>query len=183
MPAPAPLALGDAPRRALAPTMRIPGSAALGRGRTTLSAFDAALRAAGVANFNLVRLSSVIPTGAVVEPVPAPAAAVGGWGDRLYVVMAEQRVAQEGREAWAGIGWVQQPDSGAGLFVEHEADSEEEVRQLIRISLEDMTAGRPGSFDDPGMHIIGGRCDGSPLCALVVAVFEAAAWTRTEGRR
>jgi arginine decarboxylase len=180
---PAPLALGDDVRTATAPTMRIPVSAARGRGRTTLSAFDAALRAAGVANFNLVRLSSVIPTGAVVETVPAPQAATGGWGDRLYVVMAEQRCARAGEEAWAGIGWVQRPDTRAGLFVEHEADSEEEVRRLISTSLDDMTAGRPETFGDPRMQLAGGRCDGQPLCALVVAVFEAAAWTPTEGVR
>ena len=34
---------------------------AIGRGSTELAAFDAALVGAGVANFNLIRLSSVIP--------------------------------------------------------------------------------------------------------------------------
>ena len=46
---------------------------AIGRGSTELAAFDAALVGAGVANFNLIRLSSVIPPdGEVVEVERCP---------------------------------------------------------------------------------------------------------------
>ena len=38
-----------------------------GTGPTRMAAFDAALHAAGVADFNLLRLSSVIPPSAVVS--------------------------------------------------------------------------------------------------------------------
>ena len=65
---------------------------AIGRGSTELAAFDAALVGAGVANFNLIRLSSVIPpNGEIVEVERCPFAQDGGWGDRLYAVYAEQR--------------------------------------------------------------------------------------------
>lgn len=43
--------------------------AATGRGPTSLAAFDDALSVAGVANFNLVRLSSIIPPGSDVAAV------------------------------------------------------------------------------------------------------------------
>ena len=100
-----------------------------GTGPTTLAAFDAALIDAGIANFNLLRLSSVIPPDTDVVPVKGRATrATGEWGDRLYVVMAEMRTDRPGREAWAGIGWVQDDESGKGLFVEHEGHSEHQVR-------------------------------------------------------
>ena len=41
--------------------MRLYVAATVGQASTELAAFDAALIAAGVANFNLIRLSSVIP--------------------------------------------------------------------------------------------------------------------------
>lgn len=60
-----------------------------GTGLTRLAAFDHALRIAGVADFNLVRLSSVIPPGAeVVESEPAGQVG-GGHGDLLYCVYAD----------------------------------------------------------------------------------------------
>ncbi len=41
--------------------MKIYISSGRGTGPTSLSAFDAALNEAGVANYNLIRLSSIIP--------------------------------------------------------------------------------------------------------------------------
>jgi arginine decarboxylase len=55
--------------------MKLTVAAAIGQGRTELSAFDSALVAVGAANFNLVRLSSVIPPhSTVVEEGDAPLA-------------------------------------------------------------------------------------------------------------
>ncbi len=104
----------------------------IGTGPTKLSAFDAALHHAGVANYNLIRLSSVIPPETTIRVSDKPLKEVpGNWGDRLYVVMAENRVDTPNVEAWAGIGWVQDQKSGKGLFVEHEGSSEMTVRQDI----------------------------------------------------
>lgn len=47
--------------------MRILVSHGTGDGPTPLAAFDSALLAAGVENYNLIRLSSVIPPGAGIE--------------------------------------------------------------------------------------------------------------------
>ena len=46
------------PRALLQPGLDISITSGLGQGPTTLAAFDAALRDAGIANFNLIRLSS-----------------------------------------------------------------------------------------------------------------------------
>jgi arginine decarboxylase len=77
---------GEEPSGACA--FRIPVVGSTGTGLTELAAFDAALLAAGVADRNLIRLSSVIPPGATIEQPSSPIESPGGWGDRLYVVLA-----------------------------------------------------------------------------------------------
>jgi len=154
--------------------------AGIGSGPTKLSAFDAALNHAGVANYNLIRLSSVIPSGTTIkthESSPIPKSKLPGeWGDRLYVVMAEQRVDTPNAEAWAGIGWVQDPKTKKGLFVEHEGNSEKTVRKDIQQSLEALMATRNVDFGPINMHVVGRTCTHLPVCALVVAVYQASDW-------
>ena len=165
-----------APRRVRTRTIEV--SCGTGTGPTTLAAFDGALRSAGIANFNLIRLSSVVPPGTDVVPMTGPVSPIKGeWGDRLYCVYAEMRVDQPGAEAWAGIGWVQDEVSGKGLFVEHEGHSEDDVRSDIENSLAALVAGRPDSFGPPRYVLHGAVSDGTPTCALAVAVYETATWT------
>jgi arginine decarboxylase len=153
-------------------------ASAIGTGGTTLAAFDDALLRCGVGNFNLIRLSSVIPPETDVVPADGPCDVMGAWGDRLYVVMAEERVDRAGREAWAGIGWVQHEKSGRGLFVEHEGLSEDQVRDDIERSLSALVEARPTVEFGPMRSVVhGARCDGEPVCAMVVAVYEAQGWT------
>lgn len=166
------------PRQRTRMSIRISGGS--GVGQTPLSAFDAALRAAGVENFNLVRLSSVIPPHADVSHVLGPEQLRGEWGDRLYCVYAEQRATEPGAQAWAGIGWVFRTDSNAGgLFVEHEGTSREAIQRSITASLEDLTAGRPESFGPIQMQLASAVCVDKPVCALVVASYETETWRRT----
>src|SRR6476619_4400762 len=87
-----------------------------GSGRTLLSAFDHALQQAGVADFNLVTLSSIIPTGSRIRSVDATLP--GGHGDLLFCVRAQAFAEQAGDIAWAGLGWCVD-ETGGGLFVEH----------------------------------------------------------------
>lgn len=148
-----------------------------GAGPTELAAFDAALRDAGIANFNLIYLSSVIPPGSDIEiAVDGRAHVPGAWGDRLYLVVAEERSSAPGTEAWAGIGWVQHEHDGRGLFVEHHGHSEAAVRSDIERSLAALSAGRDLQLGPEHMAVRGVRCDGEPVCALVAAVFEAEPW-------
>jgi arginine decarboxylase len=152
-------------------------SRGIGHGPTLLSAFDGALRATGVHNFNLLCLSSVVPPGAVIDVLDGPARPKGDWGDRLYVVMANQRTDVAGEGAWAGIGWVQEAGTRRGLFVEHEGTSEEQVTSDIEASLGALVEGRPETTFGPVQKVVHGTvCDGTPTCALVVAVFKAEGW-------
>jgi arginine decarboxylase len=152
----------------------------VGSGPTKVAAFDAALRAAGVANFNLIVLSSVIPPRTVVKQVPGDAVRFDGeWGDRLYVVMAETRVDRPGEESWAGVGWVQAAGCNKGLFVECDAPTEDQLCSDIEASLSSMTAGRPESFGPPEWVTQRVVCVDRPACALVVAVYESAPWSNT----
>jgi arginine decarboxylase len=148
-----------------------------GTGPTKMSAFDAALQEAGSANYNLIKLSSIIPPDAKIQTVEGPIETKPGkWGDKLYVVMAEIRVDTPNVEAWAGIGWVQDPKTGKGLFVEHEATNEHTIRRDIKQSLQAMTATRKIKFGDIQMKIAGRTCTHEPVCALVIAVYQANGW-------
>ncbi|ONM48227.1 pyruvoyl-dependent arginine decarboxylase [Nocardia donostiensis] len=157
-------------------TIEIGGST--GAGPTSLAAFDAALRSLGVGDANLIRLSSVIPPrarlrrmGRVGQPID--------WGDRLYCVYAVRHAGKRGERAAAGMGWTVRDDgSGAGLFVEHEAETAEEVEELVRSSLADMTRHRPGGFGPVQVCTSETRSDGGPACALVLAAYAARGWGR-----
>lgn len=156
--------------------MHIQLSEGKGVGPTELSAFDQALVQAGVANYNLIYLSSVLPPSSEVFVTDSPERPTGTWGDRLYVVMAQMRTSQPGQGAWAGIGWIQDETTKQGLLVEHEGHSEEAVRADITNSLAALAENRHMQFGPPQMHIAGTVCTDKPVCALVVAVFESAAW-------
>jgi len=163
--------------------MIIPVTGAVGRGPTELSAFDAALVAAGVADRNLIYLSSVLPPASAVRQVARIFAAPGGWGDRLYCVMAQERTSTPGTQAWAGIGWGQD-ESGRGLLVEHHATDEPTLRALVTSSLDALCRNRGLSLPSRGIAVAGATCADIPVCALVVAVFEAAPWRgRLQQRR
>lgn len=156
--------------------MQIQVSEGVGTGPTELSAFDQALVKAGVANYNIIYLSSVLPPGSDVSFTKKPKNPGGAWGDRLYVVMAQKRTSQRNQEAWAGIGWIQDPETKQGLLVEHEGHSEAEVKADIEHSLKALAENRRMEFGEPQMHIVGTKCLDYPVCALVVAVFEPAEW-------
>lgn len=157
--------------------MKISVRKGTGTGPTELSAFDQALVNAGVANFNLIYLSSVLPPGSDVQidnGVSQPI--VGEWGDRLYLVMAQKRTLQRNQEVWAGIGWIQDLKTNKGLLVEHEGHSEAEVRADIENSLKGLQENRHMEFGPINMEVVGMKCTDSPVCALVVATFESAGW-------
>jgi len=159
--------------------MKIHLATGIGSGPTRLAAFDSALNDAGVANFNLIKLSSVIPpaTEIVLHDTGIPKKSIhGSWGDKLYVVMAEKRTDTSNEEAWAGIGWVQDKKTGKGLFVEHEGSSEKAVRNDIKQSLEALMATRNVNFGSIHMKVKGTACKHLPVCALVAAVYQASDW-------
>ena len=157
--------------------MEIHLTTGLGTGPTPLAAFDAALLASGVHNYNLIQLSSVIPEKSkIIEHTGKIPLRPGSWGDRLYVVMAQHRVDRPNEEAWAGIGWMQAKD-GRGVFVEHHGSSETTVKQDITDSLEALRRHRKSTeFGKIHMKLQGGVCHGTPLCVLSVAAYQASDW-------
>jgi arginine decarboxylase len=161
--------------------MKIHISKGAGTGPTELSAFDQALIKAGIANFNLIYLSSVIPPGSDIVLNKKAIPPAGGWGDRLYVVIAQKRTIQRNQEVWAGVGWIQDPKSKKGLLVEHEGHNESEVRADIENSLHALAQNRKENFGPINMEVMGIRCEDKPVCALVVAVFESNQWQTIAG--
>jgi arginine decarboxylase len=144
-----------------------------GSGRTRLSAFDAALCAAGAGDFNLVRLSSVIPAGSRINRQTGHVP--GDFGDVLYCVYAESFADTPGQEAWAGLGWVA-ASCGRGLFVEHSDGSRAAVERQIHLSLSDMTALRPDDFGPIEYQLSSAVCRDRPVCAVVLAAYRASSW-------
>ena len=146
-----------------------------GAGPTELAAFDAALMDAGVANYNLLYLSSVIPPNARILR-KRHAVQVDDHGRRLYVVMSQMRQSRRGRHAHAGIGWVQKGDDGPGLFVELHDDDAVRLERDLHTTLNAMRQYRDDDYGPVQTAIASRQCMGTPVCALVVAVFACEPW-------
>ncbi|MFT4294931.1 MAG: pyruvoyl-dependent arginine decarboxylase [Micropruina sp.] len=156
-------------------TIRV--TAGNGKGRTTMAAFDSALRSAGVADHNLIRLSSIIPPGSVVTVCSPEEQLRGAFGDAMYCVYAVAFATERGDDACSGIGWSLATDnSGRGLFVEHNGHAEEQVRSMISASLTDMANGRDETFAIENMVLSSAHCSGQPACSVVVATYRTAGW-------
>jgi arginine decarboxylase len=148
-----------------------------GAGPTPLAAFDAALLDAGVANYNLLCLSSVIPPASVIRR-GTYATPERDYGDRLYVVMARHQTETPGATAWAGLGWTQEPATGRGLFVELHGDDRARIEADVKATLDSMVASRPLRYGEIESAIVGAQCHGDPVCALAIAVYESQPWQR-----
>jgi arginine decarboxylase len=103
-------------------------------GPTAMSSFDAALAEAGVHDYNLVTLSSVVPPDATVEAV-GTAPALGPTGEGLYCVETRKTLppGADG-EAVAGLGWARDAE-GRGLFYEASGTDSGAVREVVERGL------------------------------------------------
>ncbi|HYP44110.1 MAG TPA: pyruvoyl-dependent arginine decarboxylase [Propionibacteriaceae bacterium] len=161
-------------------TIRV--STGVGEGATRLAAFDAALRSAGVGDFNLIRLSSVIPPQAAVAEVDPVEQLTGGHGDLLYCVYADAYASTPGERAWAGLAWSRRAEQpGGGLFVEHTGHSRTAVERDLQLSLDDLSRGRGGGFTAAGRALAYAECGARPVCALVVASYRNSDWSHHGG--
>lgn len=99
-------------------------------------------------------------------------------GDRLYCVMAEARTAEPGSEVWAGLAWAVDQQGQGGLFVEAHGYSDHQVRYELTATLEALLKDRADYWNvgATDMEVIGCTCEGEPVCALVMAVYETAPW-------
>jgi len=141
-----------------------------GTGPTAMASYDAALADAGVHNYNLVSVSSMIPAGAEVDAVGA-APDLGAVGGRLTVVEARASASEPGHVS-AGLAWVQ--SSEGGLFYEaagetDAADVEERVRRGVEAGQELRSA---WTFDEPRVRVQSTRVEpGTHTTAVVLAVY------------
>jgi len=145
-------------------------------GPTALAAFDRTLQVGGVQDTNLLVLSSVIPAGASVV-LGAEGGGPHRVGDRLYCVMAAERCIEPGGEAWAGLGWASDSAGRGGVFVEAHGRSDHQVQFELKATLAALMGDRPYlDFGTPSYEVAGISCDGEPVCATVMAIYESADW-------
>lgn len=163
--------------------MEIKVVSGVGTGKTTLSAFDHALKDAGVYNYNLITLSSIIPPGSNVMKVGTFNTPAEEFGHKLYVIKAEIRSEEAGKYIAAGLGWYHLED-GRGMFVEHEIKGEtkiavkSEIDMRIKNSLKDLCKFRGIKFEERKIkscmsiaHIVD-----QPTSVLVLAVYKSESW-------
>jgi len=138
-----------------------------GTGPTALAAYDGALADANVHEYNLVRLSSVIPPEATIERI-GTAPALGTVGDRLLVVEASATTGSG--QASAALGWARRED-GSGIF--YEAGADEASEPVVDRVADGLAAGidrRSGEFDEPDVQTLTVDTDDSDAAYASVAV-------------
>jgi arginine decarboxylase len=139
-----------------------------GSGPTELAAYDTALAAAGVHNYNLITLSSVVPpTYRVVEP--GTAQDLGPIGGQLRVVEAKTVTADD--SATAGLGWA--VGEKGGVFIEtHDTESREQAATEITQGLETAIALRDWEFETRSKRIVSSEATGPFVAAVVLAIYD-----------
>jgi arginine decarboxylase len=139
-----------------------------GSAPTEMASYDAALADAGVHNYNLVPVSSVVPADADVAFV-GTAPDLGPAGERLTVVEARATVSEVGR-AVAGLGWATGP--GPGLFYEATGGGVDAVRSRIEAGLDAGADLRDWELDDRRVETEGVTHDGEGFAtAVAVAAY------------
>lgn len=138
-------------------------------GPTETAAFDAALAAANLQNYNLVELSSVVPAGADLEVV-GTAPDLGPAGTVLDVVMA-RATAEPHESACAGLGWAREP-GGRGIFYEAAGEDEATVRDRVETGLAAGRRLRDWSFEEEDLVLAtAGPAADAYTTAVVVAAY------------
>lgn len=141
----------------------------VGDGVSELGAFDAALADAGLHNYNLVTLSSVIPPGAsVVTREAFPADRGLAVGDAVAVVLARGTVGEGGGSVAAGLGWATAAEGG--VFFEADGATAPECRAAVEAELGGARARRDWDWRDDGVHTTAHGAD-RPAAAVVAAVY------------
>jgi arginine decarboxylase len=138
-------------------------------GPTEMAAYDAALADAGVENYNLVGISSVVPADATVE-LAGTAPDLGPVGNRLTVVEARATATEPGHVS-AGLAWATSPDGG--LFYEAAGPTDEDdICERVRRGLAAGESLRDWAFGDPRVRVESASVEpGTYTTAVVLAVY------------
>lgn len=143
-----------------------------GRGPTETAAYDAALAAANVHNYNLVSVSSIVPAdGTVIRDGAAPD--LGPAGYRLTVVEAVSTVVGPGVTS-AALAWT--TGDGPGLFYESAGPTDSDtVETRVREGIDAGRALRDWSVDSVETQTATTEAaSGEYACAVVLAVYGTA---------
>lgn len=141
----------------------------VGHAATAKASFDTALAEAGIHQYNLRQLSSVIPAEVPLEEV-GTAPDLGPTGEALDVVVA-RKTSPPGARAAAGLAWVRGED-GAGIFYEVEDSDPETVRELLGAGIERGCYIRDLDYSDVERKVV--TADSAPdeyTTAVVVATY------------
>ena len=116
------------------PVIKAAGTAGNAEGSTPLNAFDNALLAAGIGNVNLVKISSILPPG--VDLVPLPKIKLGAVVPTAYAAMTSE---VPGEVVAAAVGWARPHDpTKNGVIMEfHDKATREEAERMIVQMLEE----------------------------------------------
>lgn len=138
-----------------------------GSGHTPGSALDAGLAAAGIGDYNLVRLSSIVPAGAEVQVVGTHDRE---WsvGQPVACVLAD--AVDDGPVA-AGVGWATAAEGG--VFMECTAANAAGCRERLVAGVEDARTDRAWDWNEEVRTEVIERGDagGAYACAVVAAVY------------
>lgn len=134
-----------------------------------MASYDAALADAGVHNYNLVRVSSMMPPEATVDPV-GTAPDLGEVGGQVTAVEARATATDPGHVS-AGLAWMQSPEGG--LFYEAAGHTDAgDVEERVRTGVEAGADLRDWSFGDPRVRVQTAEVEpGTHTTAVVLAVF------------
>lgn len=140
-------------------------------GKTLVSAFDLALSEAGIHNYNLQYLSSIIPQGAEVIEVDKYNNPKRKVGDVVNVVIAKKSSDEPQKWIACGIAWVQA--EGGGILIEESCEGRaKEVERLLREGAEDMMSIRDWNWNNEvKMKTIEHKVE-NKACVVVAAVYE-----------
>ncbi|HET7875676.1 MAG TPA: arginine decarboxylase, pyruvoyl-dependent [Methylomirabilota bacterium] len=116
------------------PVTKAAGTSGSAEGPTPLNAFDNALLAAGIGNINLVKISSILPPG--IDLVPLPRIRLGACIPTAYAAMTSE---VPGEVVAAAVGWARPEDpTKNGVIMEfHDKATREEAERMIVQMLEE----------------------------------------------
>ena len=150
--------------------MKIILSAGIGAGPTARAAYDTALSCAGVSDYNMICLSSVIPPHSCVyrEAYRTP---IANYGKEIYVVQSSMTQSQAGKWAHAALGWLQEKSTGRGLFIELCDDNLERLQRDLHATAQAMQAGGDIAYAPLQTEFASMPCREQTVCALLIAVY------------
>jgi len=154
----------------------------IGRGKTCVAAYHAALRQAAIHEYNFEGERVIIPKNTqvkVLEPDERVSLSeLGNAGDLLHIALARSYGSQAGREYFAGLGWALDQDNSGFIIRSPGIDpvelyTEKDVRELIEKGIESIK-----DVEDPNrkwnpleQKVLSVRSDGNPVSVVVAAVY------------